>query len=76
MCGVVVVNNGEKEIETPREFREYFGFDAPRNKHYNNVDPDCCLCQVDVEKALTEQNMPFMRDCGDIYVENLKDGIK
>ena len=75
MCGIVVINRGEKEIETPRQFKQHFGFEAPKEEYYNDVNVDCCLCQVDVEKALTEHNIPFKRDCGDIYVRDLKNVV-
>ena len=68
MCGKVIINKGEKEIETPQEFKDHFGFEAPREEYYHTVDMDCCLCQVDIEKALTDHNIPFEKDCGDIYV--------
>lgn len=68
MCNIVVINKGEKEIETPRQFKDHFGFDAPKDEWYEKVNPDQCLCQVDVEKALTEHGIPFKTDCGDYYV--------
>lgn len=70
MCNIVVINGGEKEIETPRQFLEYFGFEAPKEEYYQSVDMDCCLCQVDIEKALIEHNIPFETNCGDFYVIN------
>lgn len=78
MCGKVIINKGEKEIETPKEFKDHFGFEAPREEYYHTVDMDCCLCQVDVEKALTDHNIPFEKDCGDIYVmqEPVKEEVR
>lgn len=75
MCNIVVINRGEKEIETPRQFLEHFGFEAPKEEHYRTVDMDCCLCQVDIEKALTEHNIPFKTDCGDFYVGQLDEVV-
>ena len=39
MCNIVVINKGEKEIETPRQFLEYFGFmpDKELSKVAGNV---------------------------------------
>lgn len=71
MCGIIVINRGEKEIETPRQFLEHFGFEAPKEEYYDSVHLDCCLCQVDVEKGLTEHNIPFKFDLGDYYVGEL-----
>jgi hypothetical protein len=75
MCGLVIINRGEKEIETPRQFKQHFGFEAPKQEYYNDVDMDCCLCQVDVEKSLVEHEILFKIDCGDIYVGDLKNVI-
>lgn len=75
MCVIIVINKGEKEIESPREFLVHFGFEAPKEIHYDSVDMDCCLCQVDVEKALTEHKIPFKKYWGDIYVGDLDNVI-
>jgi hypothetical protein len=72
MCQTVIINRGEKEIRTPKEFKEHFGFEAPREDFYTKVDMDSCLCQVDVEKALTDNNIQFEIDCGDIFINHLK----
>lgn len=39
------------------------------------IEPDYCLCQCDCEKALNENNIPFKKDCGDIYVGMLEDVV-
>ena len=75
MCGIVVINRGEKEIETPRQFKQHFGFEAPEEEDCNDINIDYCLCQVDVEKALTDNNVPFKKYCGDIYVGDLENVI-
>jgi len=71
MCRKVIINRGELEIETPRQFLEYFGFEAPKQEYYSSIDLDCCLCQVDIEQALTEHNIQFEMDIGDYYVGQL-----
>ena len=75
MCNIIVINRGEKEIETPRQFLEHFGFEAPKEDCYNSVNMDACLCQVDIEKAFTEHNILFKTDCGDFYVGKLDEVI-
>jgi len=75
MCGIIVINRGEKEIGTPKEFKDHFGFEAPKEEYYDTVDMNSCLCQVDVEKALTDNNIKFKKDCGDIYVGDLDNVI-
>jgi hypothetical protein len=68
-----VINNGEKEIETPRQFLEHFGFEAPMESCYSSVDLDSCLCQVNIDIALTDHYIPYKKDCGDYYVGMLND---
>ena len=68
MCCTIVINKGEKTIETPGEFVAHFGFEAPIEWCYRNVDMDSCLCQVDVKKALTEHDIQFREDCMNFYV--------
>jgi len=75
MCNIVVINKGEKEIETPRQFQEHFGFMPDVEIGHNKIEPDYCLCQCDCEKALNENNIPFKKDCGDIYVGMLEDVV-
>jgi len=75
MCNIIVINKGEKEIETPRQFLEHFGFEAPKEEYYRAVDMDCCLCNCDLEKTLNEHKIPFKKDCGDIYVGMLEDVV-
>lgn len=68
MCEIIVINRGEKEIGTPREFKNHFGFDAEPWDNNDDVELDMCLCQVNVEKTLCDNNIPFIADTGDVYV--------
>jgi hypothetical protein len=68
MCNIVVINKGEKEIETPRQFLEHFGFMPEKEFGHNTIEMDYCLCQCDFEQALIDNNIPFKKDCGDVYV--------
>lgn len=77
MCYDVIINNGEKEIETPIEFLEHFGFMPPMwESGYGGMVSfellDCCLCPFDVEKGLKDHNIAYTVDCGDIYVTENK----
>lgn len=67
MCQIVVINNGEKEIDTPRKFEQYFGF-LPIC--IEDVQLDLCLCQCDIEETFKSRNIPFTTDFGDYYVNN------
>lgn len=75
MCKIVVINRGEKELGTPQEFYNHFNFHSSKYDYYDDVQMDACLCQVDVEKALTEKGIPFKKDWGDIYVGMLEQVI-
>jgi hypothetical protein len=69
MCQIVVINKGEKEITTPQEFKDHFGFMPITNWAYNELMMDACLCQCEIEETLLEHKIPFVSDCGDIYIE-------
>lgn len=73
MCNIVVINKGEKEIETPRQFLEHFGFMPDEDLKQINIDE--CLCSCDIEKALKYNKIEFKKDCGDIYIGMLDDVI-
>jgi len=74
MCNIVVINRGEIEIGTPKEFLTYFGFPPQKNEHYKGMDVNACLCQCDIEETLIKNKIEFKKDCGDIYVGML-DGV-
>ena len=74
MCNIIVINKGEKEIETPRQFLEHFGFMAEKETYYNEIEMDSCLCQCDIEKSL-KNKIPFKKDCGDFYVGMLDEVV-
>ena len=61
MCGIIVINKGEKEIETPRQFQEHFGFMPDKEIGHSKIELDYCLCQCDCEKALSENNIQFKK---------------
>lgn len=73
MCSIIIINRGEKEIGTPREFLEYFGFMPDKDVPLTDEDMDCCLCGCDVSESLIEHNIEFLNDGGDIYVGQLND---
>ena len=66
MCKIIVVNKGENEIRTPREFLEYFGFSPDFLFPILNMDD--CLCGYDIEGVFKIKKIPFKTDGGDIYV--------
>jgi len=80
MCRMVVINRGEKEINTPREFKEHFGFLPKKNELYalneNEVfsesELDECLCSADLVKTLRENKVNFRTYLGDVYIVELE----
>lgn len=68
MCIVVVINKGEKEIQTPREFLKHFGINLIDDD--SSTDMDCCLCDIDIEDVFNENGIEFELDWGDFYVND------
>jgi hypothetical protein len=62
MCQTIVINNGEHELETPREFIEFFGFEPLLNKHYKSLNINSCFCQCDLESTFKANNITFEKD--------------
>ena len=75
MCEIVVINLGEKEIGTPRQFLEHFGYMPECDPDFEKeTDMDFCLCNCDLATTFRVHNIPFKFD-GDFYIgklENLK----
>lgn len=79
MCKMIVINRGDKEICTPKEFKEYFGFlpqknqlySLKENEQYSQQELEECLCSADIEAAFQENNIEFKTYCGDVYVGEL-----
>ncbi|NML70039.1 hypothetical protein HHL23_09520 [Chryseobacterium sp. RP-3-3] len=59
MCNIIVINNGEIEIETPQDFIDYFKEDPIKDDMYSEISLDCCLCQIDVEASLKKLSIDY-----------------
>ena len=68
MCVDIFANNGDIIIETPRQMKELLGVEPIKHEYYTTIDPECCLCQVDIEASLTKAGLAFTHDCGDIVI--------
>ena len=68
MCGIIVIKQGKKEIETPAQFKEHFGFFPIIDDFYNKMMLDCCLCQCDIEKTFKQKGIDFEKDFSDWYI--------
>lgn len=75
MCQTIVINRGETDIESPRQFIKHFGFNPIIDENYEqkNLEKylDSCLCPIDIEKTLTDNSIPFKYDYSDYYVGDL-----
>ena len=72
MCGILVINRGEKELSTPRQFAEHFGFYPVGFSPKSPEELDACLCQCKIEETLKDHNIEFKRDYnGDWYIGDL-----
>lgn len=71
MCDVVCLSNGE-ELETVRDFEEYFKVDSEPLKmdYYSELPKDCCLCALDLDKFFKGKPR-FNYDAGD-WIETKK----
>ncbi len=65
---MIIVNNGEIEISTPRQFREYFKSDLIG---FTGEFPDECLCSIDIRGTLDKLSIKYEVVDGDYYVQRL-----
>jgi hypothetical protein len=75
MCEIIVINEGEYEIATPKEFRRFFGVYPYIHDSVPVYEDtvDCCLCDFDIKATFQELEVPYDREWregfGDYYVE-------
>lgn len=72
MCTIIVINRGEKEIETPAQFQEHFGFLPVIDEHYKKFIMDACLCQCDIDETFRLHNIQYKTDYVNYYVGQLE----
>ncbi len=73
MCVIVVINIGEKEIGTPREFLYHFKVMPEWDMDYAIVDMDGCLCQCDLDATFFRDGIDYKKIEGDYYVGKLNE---
>lgn len=79
MCKIIVINRGEKNITTPREFKDHFGFLPTKhefyalteNEQFSENELDLCLCYTDIVLTLRKNEVLFKSYLGNIYVGEL-----
>ena len=74
MCRKIIINRGEKEIETPRQFLEHFGF-LPQKEipalPFEESELDLCLCGFDIEGTFTSNQVAYVDIRDDLFVGEL-----
>lgn len=65
MCDTIRMKNGN-DIETVEQFEKHFNVNADNLKYdyYDKLSRDSCLCQIDLEKFMSNKH-DFEYDCGD-----------
>ena len=64
--------NGDVEIQSPKQLEDHF----PQitkiipAEGYDNIIPESCLCQVDIENTLDSAGIKYIEDCGDYIIIN------
>ena len=56
MCVTIVINRGEKEIKTPRQFKDHFGIEI------GGADDewlDSCICHYNFEEIFKANGIEF-----------------
>lgn len=73
MCNKIIINGGDKEIETIAEFEQHFGFlPCKEPNDTEDFEMDCCLCQADIEGTFKMHKIPFEVIDQDWYIDCLK----
>jgi hypothetical protein len=67
MCVSIIINAGEKEIQTPAQFEKHFKLDSG----LLDEDKELCLCNMDVDMIFYEYEIPYKMVQGDYYVGKL-----
>lgn len=57
---------------TLKQLEEHFPqiTDIVHAEGYNDIIPDACLCQVDVEETLCRAGIKYIEDCGDYIIQH------
>ena len=46
----------------------YTHLDVYKRQGYDNIIPESCLCQVDIENTLDSAGIKYIEDCGDYII--------
>ena len=68
MC--VLIYDGDVEIQSPKQLEDHFPQITKMipAEGYDNIIPESCLCQVDIENTLDSAGIKYIEDCGDYII--------
>ena len=73
MCSIIVINRGEKEIESIDDFMNHFDCEKLPWLEKISDKKDTCLCAIDVRNYLESQDCSFKTHFGDYYIGQLSE---
>ena len=75
MCQIIVINRGEKQIETPKQLIEHFNLSENQiKKHLDLIEKediekdDCCICDIDLDLLFADLEVKYVEIDGDYYL--------
>ena len=68
MC--VLIYDGDVEIQSPKQLEDHFPQITKMipAEGYDNIIPESCLCQVDIENTLDSAGIKYIEDCRDYII--------
>lgn len=66
----VIIQEGDVEIQSPKQLEDHFPQITKMipAEGYDNIIPESCLCQVDIENTLDSAGIKYIEDCGDYII--------
>lgn len=64
MCQTVIFSKSGIVCETVKELKEALpNLELIKNKMYNEIQEDACLCQIDLEDTFDKAGLDWKSDC-------------
>lgn len=70
MCPKIIINKGEKEIETIADFYNHF---KPNQKGILTKAYNVCLCGVDIDDFFENKKTPYKRVDGEYFIGEIEE---
>lgn len=70
MC--ILIYDWDVEIQSSKQLEDHFPQITKMipAEGYDNIIPESCLCQVDIENTLDSAGIKYIEDCGDYIIIN------